>query len=1206
MLKKLNKAISKFLVLAVGLSFLISNVADTEVFASDASSSRKVDVWDFGGVQASGNIYNNNISQITLDNLTTVAKGGCFSGNTSFGDLAITNPCNNDRLYYYNAQGTPGTKGYNGNYSGASASYDDGYKANGCYYANGSAGNTRRYLTINNVASGDKISVYGGTSNGNEKLHFVYLGSSGTEDIAADFLSTKATKVDFIAKYSGSYKIYVTASSSGKPYFNRVVRTPGVNVNGKINLNGKNISSSLLDFINQTTGEITKVKLNSDNTFNTVLPTGYRYVAALEGTNTAISDTTKTVTTSISNISTGINNVSLDVINSNLATIRGSIYGFDAKYDLSNLQIKLVPQSGNLSPEVSLSINKTDKTFTAQVKQGEAYTAVISGADDYNIVNGSSVNVKSNTSQNIQVAKKPVYSVSGKFMNVSSSALIKGISFTNVDDGHTYSGTVTNGGYTANLRDGSYTVKAVCNENYATSTHVVVNGQNTTKDIQFSQINGWNLVNVTNGDIASGNYKGLILKNGTGGFSANGNALSAKPGSSIVIPVTKGEIVTVSGWYSGEIYFNQDKENKLIIPSNSTAASPATLSYKATTTGTVTLNIAGTDTAYLTSINCANQINRASDLYVGDSTKQNNYATIKDALDAAAEMNPTCEAQRITIHIAPGVYRAQLKISTPYITLVNSNPSKEVKITWYYGFGYEYYSVGSDGFYNKDCALDKYSKGNVSNGEWGASVYLTSSAAAFKAEGIVFENSFNKYLTQEELDDGVALCKNFPQSTSINVERTPSLDVTSKSATERATAVAIDANDVEFKNCSFLGSQDTLYTGTSGAINQYYNNCFIEGNTDYIFGDGNVIFDSCTLNFCGYGDKASPGYITAAKDTATYGYLFRNCTVTANNNKMQTAGFFGRPWGTGAKVTFLDTKLQSSSIIDPKGWTDMSGASPENAHYAEYNTTYNKKTVDTSLRRVKALTDTSKITNIKNYLGNLTSTYYSEPTYISTFHSNGGTDIASETIGCNGILPVPIAAPLKIGYTFAGWYTDAVLNTPYTFGTNLNGDIDLYAKWILISGLKLNLTSNNGTVNGQLTSYNYGDTVNLTAVPNANYNFVNWTDGTGKVLSINPKYIFKIVGNTHITANFAKSSINTNSTTNTVNNTTNGNNVSSAANIISTKAATGSKSKASNIISKILPKTGYVIDETVLIFIGTLIILIGLIAAVLAKKKSVQ
>nr|BAV13195.1 pectinesterase [Clostridium cellulovorans] len=257
-------------------------------------------------------------------------------------------------------------------------------------------------------------------------------------------------------------------------------------------------------------------------------------------------------------------------------------------------------------------------------------------------------------------------------------------------------------------------------------------------------------------------------------------------------------------------------------------------------------------------------------------------------------------------------------------------------------------------------------------------MYLTSAAKAFKAENIVFENSFNKYVTSEELADGVALSTTFPQSKSSTLtQRTASTNVASKAQTERAAAMIIDADNVEFLKCSFIGSQDTLYTGSVGTNNSYFKNCTIEGNTDYIFGDGNAVFDNSTLNFCGYSDKAVGGYITAAKDKATYGYLFRNCLVTATSSKKQAPGYFGRPWGAAAKVTFLNTKLQNSTIINAAGWTSMSSNLPEKANFKEYNTTYNGAKVSTAARKgvVLSSADAAKIDATK-YFGDWTPKYY--------------------------------------------------------------------------------------------------------------------------------------------------------------------------------------------------------------------------------------
>ena len=250
---------------------------------------------------------------------------------------------------------------------------------------------------------------------------------------------------------------------------------------------------------------------------------------------------------------------------------------------------------------------------------------------------------------------------------------------------------------------------------------------------------------------------------------------------------------------------------------------------------------------------------------------------------------------------------------------------------------------------------------------------LKNTATGFSADGITFEASFNRYITDEEIEDGVS-----PTDTKLP-ERNYSTDVTSKAATERATAMAIEADKVEFTDCAFLGSQDTLYTGNS-ATNMYFKNCRIEGNTDYIFGDGNAVFDGCELRFFGYSTGSVGGYITAHKPTAATkaGYVFRNCTITGNDELEVNAGYLGRPWGQDARVTFLNTKINGSYIKD-EGWFDMSGNKPEKANYKEYNSVYTDGTaVDMSKRVTGVVTDDSvaKKDVVNDYLSGWTPSDY--------------------------------------------------------------------------------------------------------------------------------------------------------------------------------------------------------------------------------------
>lgn len=380
-----------------------------------------------------------------------------------------------------------------------------------------------------------------------------------------------------------------------------------------------------------------------------------------------------------------------------------------------------------------------------------------------------------------------------------------------------------------------------------------------------------------------------------------------------------------------------------------------------------------------------------SNLYVGYPNKTNNFSTIQDAVNECAKINPSSESERVTIHIAPGTYRKQLIINTPYISFVNEEPQKgDVVITWYYGIGYKYYSVGQDGYYNADNAAAKSSKLEPTT-RWGCTVQLKSKATDFMAENIIFENSFNRYVTSEEIADGVEPSG----SQSITYDRTASnADVKSKAATERGAAIAVEGDHAQFLNCSFLGSQDTLYTGNN--TNGYFKNCLISGNTDYIFGSGNYVFDNCELNFYGYSSSAAGGYITAAREqSASQGYLFNSCTITANKSQSVNAGYFGRPWRETASVTFLDTKLESENLINSVGWTSMSGVSPEQASFKEYNTTCNGNSVSVSSRVTGTLLSSQQANSISiiNYLSSWT------PAYMNSSSSTDDSSIISKSGG---------------------------------------------------------------------------------------------------------------------------------------------------------------------------------------------------------------
>ena len=156
----------------------------------------------------------------------------------------------------------------------------------------------------------------------------------------------------------------------------------------------------------------------------------------------------------------------------------------------------------------------------------------------------------------------------------------------------------------------------------------------------------------------------------------------------------------------------------------------------------------------------------------------------------------------------------------------------------------------------------------------------------------------------------------------------------------QAVAVFTDGDFLFFKNCRFLGNQDTLYTygryGKNGGIKRnYFLDCYIEGTTDFIFGTSIAYFENCTIH------SKKDSYVTAAStlEGQKYGYVFKNCKLTAAPGV--TKCYLGRPWGAFAKTVFIGCEL--GGHILPEGWHDWEKEGKpntrKNSFYAEYGST---------------------------------------------------------------------------------------------------------------------------------------------------------------------------------------------------------------------------------------------------------------------------
>ncbi len=147
----------------------------------------------------------------------------------------------------------------------------------------------------------------------------------------------------------------------------------------------------------------------------------------------------------------------------------------------------------------------------------------------------------------------------------------------------------------------------------------------------------------------------------------------------------------------------------------------------------------------------------------------------------------------------------------------------------------------------------------------------------------------------------------------------------------QAVALHVEGDRVIFKNCRFLGNQDTIYTGKEN-MRQYFVNCYIEGTTDFIFGPSTAWFEQCEI-FC-----KKNSYITAAStpQNIKYGYIFNNCNIRLADDV--TDEYLGRPWRAYGMTFFMNSHLPKG--IKPIGWDNWRNAENEKtARYMEYNNT---------------------------------------------------------------------------------------------------------------------------------------------------------------------------------------------------------------------------------------------------------------------------
>ncbi len=269
------------------------------------------------------------------------------------------------------------------------------------------------------------------------------------------------------------------------------------------------------------------------------------------------------------------------------------------------------------------------------------------------------------------------------------------------------------------------------------------------------------------------------------------------------------------------------------------------------------------------------------------------FKSIQDAINSIPKDNKT----EVNIFIKNGVYKEKINIVTDFITLIGEDSIKTV------------------------ITFNDYAKKKFSNGE----LYRT----------------FNSYT--------VFIQGNSVNASNLTIENSSGLG----KEVGQAVALYVEGNNAKFKSCRFIGCQDTLFTGPlpenpiegndfGGPMEgkpiivgrQYYEECYIEGDVDFIFGSARAVFNKCEI-FSKDRNQDINGYVTAASTpkNSEFGYVFIDCRLTGDAAKESV--YLGRPWRDYAKTVFINCYL--GSHIKKEGWHNWNKESAcEKSYYGEY------------------------------------------------------------------------------------------------------------------------------------------------------------------------------------------------------------------------------------------------------------------------------
>jgi pectinesterase len=237
---------------------------------------------------------------------------------------------------------------------------------------------------------------------------------------------------------------------------------------------------------------------------------------------------------------------------------------------------------------------------------------------------------------------------------------------------------------------------------------------------------------------------------------------------------------------------------------------------------------------------------------------------------------------------------------------------------------------------------------------------------------LIGENKFNTVITYDDHSGKIApsggtigtrTSQTFLMRADNFIAENISFENTAGPNAGQAVAVQVHGDKAIFRNCRFLGDQDVLYTINPNS-RQYYEQCYIEGTTDFIFGASTAWFEKCQVH------SKKNSHVTAASTPKehAYGYVFNECILTTDSTLNSVT--LGRPWRPYSSVTIINCYIDRHII--PGGWDNWRNeANEKTARYSEYNSFGPGANPPARVKWAKQLTreEKDRIT-IKNVFGN--------------------------------------------------------------------------------------------------------------------------------------------------------------------------------------------------------------------------------------------